>query len=226
MRLKEFAIKSDLDYTIKISGCEAVRDMYDAKEIGADTIVSPMIETSYALKKFVNSLQEVFSKEEQDLINFFINIETYTAYINLKSITETAGFDMLKGVVLGRSDMAASMNMSKSELNSDKMLNIAQTISLKMKELNKNMVIGGGLSRESVQFLTKVPYLSGFETRKIIFDFTALKNVESAEEGISKAIEFERLWIINRRDNYGIIKNNDNKRLRILEKLLNESIKM
>ena len=226
LKLREFALNFDLDFILKIGGCEAVRDMYDAKSIGVNALVSPMIETSYALKKYINSIKDVFSEEKQNQINFFINIETYTGYINLKSITETAGFDMLKGIVLGRSDMAGSMDLPKSEINSDKMLNIAQTMSLKMKELNKDMIIGGGISAKSVPFLKKVPHLSSFETRKIIFNTSVLLNTAHAEEGVLKAIDFERLWIMNRRENYGITKNNDYERLRILEKLLNESVKI
>lgn len=226
LRLKDFALKSGLDFTIKIGGCEAVRDMYDAKSVGIVSLVSPMIETSYSLKKYVNSLQDVFSKEEQDSIDFFINIESYTGYINLKSITESDEFNFLKGVVLGRSDMAGSLNLHKDEIDADFMFGMAQSMSLDMQKFGKDIIVGGGISARSVPFLKQLSYLTGFETRKIIFDSVVLQNAGQAGAGISKAIEFERLWIINRRDNYGILKNNDNKRLQILEKLLNDSVKI
>ncbi len=226
LRLKEFAAKTDLDFTIKIGGCEAVRDIYDSKSVGINSLVAPMIETSYAMKKYVNSIKSIFSQEEQNKINFFINIETYTGCINLKSITEAKEFSALKGIVLGRSDMADSINMSKNDLDSDKMSDIANKMSSEMKKLGKDMIIGGGISPKSVSFLQKIPYLTNFETRKIIFNSKVLSNTVSAEVGIIRAIDFERLWIINRRENYGIIKNNDNERLQFLEKLLNESIKI
>lgn len=226
LRLKDFCAASGLNLTLKVGGCEAVRDMYDARDLGINSLVTPMIETSYALKKFINSVKTVFSAKEQADITFYINIETYTGYINLKSITETEEFNFLKGIVLGRSDMAASMDIPRDELDSDKMLNIAEEMSYKMKNLNKDMIVGGRIQPESAEFLKKLPYLTHFETRKIIFDNQNLSDIISTKNGILKAIDFERLWIINRRENYNIIKNNDNERLQFLEKLLNEGIKI
>ena len=51
LRLKEVVTKAGLDLTIKIGGCEAIKDMYDARTIGVAAIVAPMIETPYAKEK-------------------------------------------------------------------------------------------------------------------------------------------------------------------------------
>ena len=53
MRLKEVVSKAGLDLTIKIGGCEAIKDMYEARVIGVNKIVAPMVETAYALKKYL-----------------------------------------------------------------------------------------------------------------------------------------------------------------------------
>src|SRR5574344_1085241 len=66
LRLKEVVTRAGLDLTIKIGGCEAIKDMYDARTIGVNTIVAPMIETSYAMKKYVNATKFVFPKEERE----------------------------------------------------------------------------------------------------------------------------------------------------------------
>ena len=60
VRLKDIVSAAGLTLTLKIGGCEAIRDMYDARIIGVDKIVAPMIETSFALKKFVESFFKVF----------------------------------------------------------------------------------------------------------------------------------------------------------------------
>ena len=56
MRLKEVVTKAGLDLTIKIGGCEAIKDMLDARTIGVKAIVAPMVESSYALKKYVQKI--------------------------------------------------------------------------------------------------------------------------------------------------------------------------
>ena len=72
LRLKEVITRAGLDLTIKIGGCEAIKDMYDARTIGVNTIVAPMIETEYAMQKFVQATKFVFPDEERSNVNFLI----------------------------------------------------------------------------------------------------------------------------------------------------------
>ena len=65
MRLKEIVTKAGLEMTIKIGGCEAMKDMYDAKVIGVNAIVAPMVESPYAMKKYVHATELVFSEDER-----------------------------------------------------------------------------------------------------------------------------------------------------------------
>ena len=53
MRLKEVVSAAGLGLTLKIGGCEAIRDMYEARVLGVARIVAPMIESPYALQKFL-----------------------------------------------------------------------------------------------------------------------------------------------------------------------------
>src|SRR5574344_1374876 len=64
LRLKEVVTKAGLDLTIKIGGCEAIKDMYDARTIGVSTVVAPMIESPYALKKYIKSTKLAFPEDE------------------------------------------------------------------------------------------------------------------------------------------------------------------
>src|SRR5574344_2598639 len=102
--LKNFSDKAGLNFTVKIGGAEAVTDMYEAKKIGVKTLVAPMIESSYALKKYINSAKTVFNEIPPE---FFINIETITGYKNLDEILKTSETKYLSGIVLGRFDMAS-----------------------------------------------------------------------------------------------------------------------
>lgn len=214
LRLKDVVSRVGLDLTIKIGGCEAIKDMYDAKVIGIDTIVAPMIETPYAMQKFVEANRKVFHDELHT--KFFINLETITGFQNLDAILESPYFRDIDGCTLGRIDMAGSMNLGRNDVNNDEIFNIAKTISLKMQEAGKMMVIGGGLSASSLPFFKKLPHLSKFETRKVIFD--AQKTLAGdAEKSILRAFEFEFMWLKNKQNFYNAILAEDAKRIELLE---------
>jgi len=218
LRLKDIVSKAGLDLTIKIGGCEAIKDMYEAKTIGINSLVAPMIETPYAMKKFVNAIDFVFTEEEIKHIQFFINIETITGFNNLNDIMTSDEFSKLNGIVLGRKDMSGSLGLTREDINSNRIFNIAYIMSEKMMNQNKEFVVGGGVSAQSIPFFEKLPYLTRFETRKVIFDAKkALIEASAVEEGISKALEFEVMWIKNKQNFYGTISKEDEDRIDILE---------
>jgi len=64
LRLKEVCMKADLGITLKIGGCEAIKDMYESRVIGVEKIVAPMVETAYALKKYLAATKLVFPEDE------------------------------------------------------------------------------------------------------------------------------------------------------------------
>ena len=219
MRLKELTLKAGLDFSIKIGGCEAIKDMLDTQKININSLIAPMIESPYAMKKFVNAIESVFTDKEKQNISFLINIETITGYNNLKDIVSAKDFDNISGIVLGRTDMVGSMNLSKQEINSEKIFVIADSISNKMKELKKDFIIGGSVSTDSIPFFRQLPYLTKFETRKIIFDAQKALNDKNINNGLFKAIDFEMMWLKYKQDSYNNILTEDNKRFVMLEKL-------
>lgn len=220
LRLKEFAILSELDLTIKIGGCEAVKELYEAKYMDANVIIAPMIETPYALKKFSQAIERVFDITERTTKKFFINIETITGYKNLQEIVNSEYFTNISGIILGRSDMVDSMELPKEDIESEKILNIALDIADKIFNLEKEFIIGGEVSVNSIQFFNKLPRntLNKFETRKIVFD--AQKSIQNIDinKGIIKALEFEILWLKNKQENYEEIYEEDTNRLNLLQK--------
>ena len=219
MRLKELTSKAGLDFSIKIGGCEAIKDMLDTQKINVNSLIAPMIESPYAMKKFVNATNSVFTNREKQNIKFLINIETITGYNNFDNIISLPEFDNISGVVLGRTDMVGSMDLSKQEINSEKIFLIADSISKKMKEVKKDFIIGGSVSTDSLSFFRRLPYLTKFETRKIIFDAQKALNNKNIDKGLYKAIDFELMWLKYKQDSYNNILEEDNKRFVMLEKL-------
>jgi len=219
LRLKEIVSLAGLDLTIKIGGCEAIRDMYDVRMIGVKTLVAPMIESSYALRKYIRAIQIAFPEDERKNIKFFINIETINGFNNLDEILNIKEADLLDGVVFGRSDMCGSLGDFPEEVNSEKMFFFAQAIAEKVHHLKKEFVIGGRVNALSLPFFKQLPkeHLSRFETRKVIFDAQKSLDDKNIETGIQKALDFELMWIKNKLNYNETIQNEDLKRIEILQ---------
>jgi hypothetical protein len=219
LRLKEVATRAGLELTIKIGGCEALKDMYDARIIGVNTIVAPMVESAYAVKKYLQATMLAFPEEERKEISFLINAETITAFNNLDAILTLPEAKDLAGIVLGRVDMTGSMGLKRDDINSDQIFDIANTMAKKCLEYNKKFIIGGGVSSHSMPFFSKLPKesLYKFETRKIIFNAQKALNDKEIDNGILKAVGFELMWLKNKRDFYGSIFNEDAQRIIMLE---------
>src|SRR5512147_1782989 len=99
LRLKEVVTKAGLDLTIKIGGCEALKDFYDARAIGVTHIVGPMIESAYALKKYLASAKISFPADEVESVKFLVNIETITACNAIDEILGKYDISGLAGIV-------------------------------------------------------------------------------------------------------------------------------
>jgi len=218
LRLKEIVTKANLDLTIKIGGCEAVKDTLEAKVIGVRAIVAPMIETAYAMKKFVKTVRFAFDEDEISDVDFLINIETKTGFSNLDEIIDSPEFDFVSGVVLGRVDMTGSMGMSRSDIETDPIFDMADKISLRMRERGKKFVVGGGVSANSIPFFKKLNgRLDKYETRKVIFDARKCLASENVADGLIKAVGFELNWLKNKRNFYGMIHKEDAARIEMIE---------
>jgi hypothetical protein len=194
---KELSKNIDLPISAKIGGCEAVHDIFIAKKLGSKTITAPMIESAYALSKFVIAAKKVFDIEMPEL---FINIETISAYQNLGNILDSENAKYLTGIVIGRNDLAKSMGYNKYEVNNEEIFVITVDILKKAKQKNLKTIIGGNLTPKSISFLDKLPanLLDCFETRVVIFDYAKLQKTNK-EESITKALEFEINFLENKK---------------------------
>ena len=216
--LKKMAELADLDFTLKIGGCGALKDLCEAKEIGVNTIVAPMIESAYAAEKFFKTINVVYSEAEFDKIKFFINIETKLGVDNIEEILSSDISDNITGIVLGRTDLAGSLKMRKEDVNNRIIFDYAKLVSEKALKYNKELIVGGGITPSSLSFLVSLPLTSVnmYETRKIVFDAQKSLGFENSGKGLLKAFEFELLWLKNKQN----ILDEDVKRIAMLENQL------
>ena len=222
--IASIAYKAGVAVSMKIGGCEARRDMHDAKVLGVNKIVAPMVETPYALKKFVEASHVIYSEEEYADTKFMVNIETITGFNNLEAMLQIKEAQDIYGIVLGRVDFSGSMGKDRSFVNSEEMMSYAEKMALLAQKYNKKLFVGGGVSGESLNFFHKLPkeVLECFETRNIIFDAQYSLADVKIEQALTKAMGFELNWMQCKKEFYSRLANSETKRIAMIEERYNK----
>jgi hypothetical protein len=219
LRLVDIARSADLPMTVKIGGCEAVRDLLESKQIGVRYVVAPMVETPYALSKYILAKNMVFNEDELEDTDFLFNLETITGYNNLDELVSVARSEGgVQGVVFGRVDFAGSLGESRDTINEAKITDYVAKASVAAKAASLDFVMGGAISSDSLHVIKEIAgiHLTRFETRKVVFSGEA-GTLKDIDQGLVNAVHFELLWLLNKRDYYGRITQEDAKRIEMLE---------
>jgi hypothetical protein len=217
LRLVDVSRSAQLPITLKIGGCEAIRDLLEAKQIGVKYIVAPMIETPYALSKYIKAIDLVYSEDERMDTDFLFNMETITAYEHRIELVEVAS-EKLAGIVFGRVDFSGSMGLGRDAIETPEITEKICQISTLSKSAGLDLVMGGAVSADALPRLQEVAaiHLSRFETRKVVFSGNSVSG-EQITAGLLNAVHFELLWLLNKRDYYSNITKEDQTRIEMLE---------
>jgi 4-hydroxy-2-oxoheptanedioate aldolase len=218
LRLKEVVSAAGLGLTIKIGGCEALRDMYESRVIGVVRLVGPMVESPWALHKYLAATKLAYPEAERDQVQFCINIETVTGVNHLDEMLALPELADLDGVVLGRVDMCGSLGLTREDINCPQLMEVTRTVFGKSKAKGLDCALGGGVGKEALDFMRQLDegLIDRYETRKVIFKCPEGLG-DGANEGILKAVGFELMWLKNKRDFYGCIFAEDAQRIDMLE---------
>jgi hypothetical protein len=217
LRLVDVSRAAGLPLTLKIGGCEAIRDMLEAKQIGVRYIVAPMIETPYALSKYIQAKNLVFSADEQEEVDFLFNIETITAFNHAQDLADLASGN-LQGMVFGRVDFSGSMGLGREGIETKEVTEKILRVSEIALASNLDLVVGGAVSKVALPVLQEINKmkLTRFETRKVVFAGQAADD-EGIQDALLNAVHFELLWLLNKRDYYSSITKEDAVRIEMLE---------
>jgi hypothetical protein len=202
MRLQELVVRAGIGITLKIGGAEAIHDMRQGREVGVAEIVAPMIESPFALTKYLKAAHNVYTDDELEDVTLAINVETVTGYGQFAAMLEVPGFSEIGGLSIGRMDLTLSHDLPREEVNSDKIFEVCKDMfgMIKAKNPHVHTVLGGVMGADSVAILDRfAPGLAdGYEMRKVMFK-TGLPK-EKRIQGFIKAAEFEIAWSKNKCD--------------------------
>jgi len=175
------AARNGLDYLIKIGGAEAKSNLQYLIDIGVNSVVAPMIESSFAMKKYMEMLPEgVFS-------HVGVTIETITAIENIEQILQAG--TKLTEVTIGRTDLTASYH--GVDVESERTISMVRRVAKLAKARGLHVTMGGSISKRTVETLTKdfelAELIDLIETRKVVMN--AKKFV--IHGALEKSLEFE-----------------------------------
>lgn len=219
MRLKEVASNAGLSIALKIGGAEAITDIFEALKIGISAIVAPMLESPYALSKYLLALEKYVPEEIRKNIKLIAMIETVQGFKNIDAILATDKNNLLNIISVGRVDLSGSLGLKRDEINDNKVYHIVEEIFSKAKKRGLNTVMGGGIAKEAIPFIKKLitkKLLDRYETRKIIFKTDSQITATKMEEGIIKANLFELFWLQNKKRYYSNMAHEDDNRIEML----------
>ena len=219
IRLRELILRADLKFITKIGGCEAVHDMQQCKLLGATGVMAPMIETPFALSKFVGAAKRVYG-DDMDSVEWIINAETKTCHANYKDILEV-GSGFLKTVTVGRSDLSASMGITRKDIETEPVFNATRDMLQMSRHAGITTNFGGNIGIESIPFIVRMSDVADrFETRKVVISME--KDENKLKKIIHKALDFELQWLLYKKSYYTRLSSEDEARIKRMRFQLNK----
>lgn len=212
--LKTFCDRNNIPLVLKVGGGEAIRDIKDANKMQIQKLVAPMLESKFALEKFIQSCDKHYTVDNHSLA---INVESITCYNNLEDISSSVYFNKLSSITVGRGDLVQSMEQDRynGSVDSLEILNMSKAVFKLARERNMLCMLGGSMSANSESFVSSLieeNLLDKFETRNVIFDKGALEYY-SFSELINAALNFELCYLKSKRDYYDSLYNQDISRI-------------
>lgn len=157
-----FAARNGLPYLVKIGGCEAKSDMRFLMAIGVRSIVAPMIESAFAMRKY----QDMLPDGAFDHVG--VTIETIDAVQRIDAILD-AGVK-LSEVTVGRTDLTASFG--GSGVDSAETIAMVKTVAMAAQTRGLKTTMGGSVNAKTIALLREDDELRGLiacvETRKCV----------------------------------------------------------
>ena len=222
--LSDLCLQSGCNFTIKVGGPTALRDFYESCEIGASTILVPMIESVAGLK-YASTIYTQCIPVSANLSSppkLAINIESIMAVDNFREITDyiIASNLSVSTIVIGRSDLSTSLNVDS--VDSEVVSSIIFSLLEHLVPHGFNVTIGGSVTSFSFEVLRECLRLgiTAFETRKCTLPSIHLESKDRFIKSVDLALRFEMAWLQYKQDLFSVPDSISLKRLNSLKSRL------
>lgn len=178
-----WAARRGLDYLVKIGGCEAKSDVEYLQKLGIRSVVAPMIESPFAMSKYMAMLPE------HAFYHVGVTIETFHAVDRIDDILDAGS--KLTNVTIGRSDLTASFGGNST--NSPETLKMTLEVARAAKARGLEVTMGGSVDARTRQILREghelATLLDAVETRKIVMPISTFVQDGTFEDSIQAECE-------------------------------------
>lgn len=171
---------------VKIGGPEARNDVRELARCGVDGIIAPMIESHYALEKFIETLQDVLGPAAYDRTQKGVNLETITGFRNINEILKSAEARELDQLTAARSDLSGSMKLSPDD---ERVLEICSVIVAHARENDLRTSVGGGIHPDIVPLIIDRAGPETINTRHMVMPCAEIRS--RAREAVDRNLAFE-----------------------------------
>ncbi|MBW0432044.1 aldolase/citrate lyase family protein [Leptospira yasudae] len=183
IRILHLAAKDLVPVTVKIGGPEARTDIRMLVKEEIEGICAPMIESSYALKNFIQTLKSMLTPVNYGKVSKSINLETITGYKNLMEIADSRSFEDLDQVTAARSDLSASMGMIPDD---EEVMRVTKNIVYLSRERGKRTSVGGTITKSNFRKVAEVIGPDLINSRHVVVNTSEAlkKNPEEVAEAM------------------------------------------
>jgi 4-hydroxy-2-oxoheptanedioate aldolase len=211
VKLRRITIQQDVPLYLKIGGAEAIRDIKDAFELGVDGLIAPMIESPFAVVKFLDACKSIYGDQK---IFKSINIETSQAVENVEDLLKIAA-NSIDNITIGRTDLCKSYFDEKIQPDSDFVLDRIESLGRKVVAAGATLTVGGSLTKVSInRFRGRSKEWAGqitsLETRKVILPADIMLE---KDEALGESIKFEELYLHSKLETEKMLTESDRARL-------------
>ena len=176
-----------LDFLVKIGGCEAKSDVEYLQRLDVRNVVAPMIESGFAMVKYMGMLPE----GAFDQIG--VTIETYNAVDRIDEILNAG--TKLTSVTIGRSDLTASFGGSST--NNPETLEKTLKVARAAKTRGLEVTMGGSVDVRTRELMREghplAEVIDAVETRKVVMPISTFVEDGTLEDSITVEAELLNL---------------------------------